>query len=65
MAINGDNKDAKKRGVFTKDQLQDLYKACLTASKDTRLILLILGETGARLAEIVRMRWGDVCLTET
>ncbi|OLS53898.1 hypothetical protein BV392_19200, partial [Rhodovulum sulfidophilum] len=62
LAINGENKDAKKRGVFAEDQLQGFYKACLTASKYTRLILPILGETGARLAEIVGMRWGDVCL---
>lgn len=64
LAISGENKDAKKRGVFTEDQLQDLYKACLTTNKDTRLILPILGETGARLAEIVGMRWADISLAD-
>lgn len=64
LAIRGENKDAKKRGVFTEDQLKDLYKACLTANKDTRLVLPILGETGARLAEIVGLRWADVSLAD-
>lgn len=64
LAIKDENKDAKKRGVFSQDHLSDLYRAALASGRDTRLILPILGETGARLAEIVGMRWADVCLDD-
>ncbi len=60
LPINGENRDAKKRGVFSQNQLSDLYAACLATERDTRLILPILGETGARLAEIVGLRWADI-----
>ncbi len=62
LVIKDENKDVKKRGVFTQDQLEELYGAALASGRDTRLILPILGETGARLAEIVGMRWADVSL---
>ncbi|MDO6588606.1 hypothetical protein Q4543_24540, partial [Salipiger sp. 1_MG-2023] len=47
LPIKGENTDSKKRGVFTDDQLAELYQTCLIADRDTRLILPILGETGA------------------
>ncbi len=64
LVIKDENQDVKKRGVFTQDQLEDLYGAALASERDTRLILPILGETGARLAEIVGLRWADVTLDD-
>ncbi|WP_323764176.1 tyrosine-type recombinase/integrase [Marinovum sp.] len=60
LTIKGENSDTKKRGVFTDAQLAELYGTCLASERDTRLILPILGETGARLAEVVGLRWSDV-----
>lgn len=64
LMIPQEGKDAMKRGVFSEDQLSELYAAAMASGRDTRLILPILGETGARLAEIVGLRWEDVCLKE-
>jgi len=64
LKIQREGSDSTKRGVFTQEQLTALYGACLASGKDTRLILPILGETGARLAEIVGLRWQDVCLEQ-
>ena len=60
LSIPGEGCDTRKRGVFSEDQLRALYSEALTLQKDTRLILPILGETGARLAEIVGLRWADI-----
>ncbi len=64
LMIPREGRDVTKRGVFRDDQLQKLYSAALASGKDTRLILPILGETGARLAEIVGLRWEDVNLDD-
>lgn len=64
LSIPQEGKDATRRAVFSSDQLTSLYNAALASGKDTRLILPILGETGARLAEVVGLRWEDVCLDE-
>ncbi|MDO6458709.1 tyrosine-type recombinase/integrase [Celeribacter halophilus] len=61
LMIPQEGKDAIKRGVFSEDQLSELYASAMASGKDTRLILPVLGETGARLAEIVGLRWEDVC----
>lgn len=63
LTIPSEGKDSLKRGVFTDEQLQQIYEEALGAGRDTWLALPILGETGARLAEIVGLRWEDVCLT--
>lgn len=39
-----------------------VYNEAMASGRDTRLVLPILGETGARLAEIVGLRWSDVDL---
>lgn len=64
LTIPMEGKDATRRGVFSGEQLTALYASALASGKDTRLILPILGETGARLAEVVGLRWEDVCLTQ-
>lgn len=62
IPIPREGHDAKRRGIFSADQLQSIYEEALTSSRDTLLVLPILGETGARLAEIVGLRWADVDL---
>lgn len=62
LTIPHEGQDALRRGVFTDEQLKALYEASMASGRDTRLIFPILGETGARLAEIVGLRWEDVCL---
>ncbi len=62
LPIPREGQDIKVRGTFTVDQLGTIYADALNSMKDTRLILPILGETGARLAEIVGLRWDDVDL---
>jgi integrase len=64
LTIAQEGQDATRRGVFTDEQLKAVYEASVASGMDTRLIFPILGETGARLAEIVGLRWEDVCLTD-
>ncbi|MDK3017923.1 tyrosine-type recombinase/integrase [Pseudodonghicola flavimaris] len=64
LNIPHEGKDASSRAVFSSEQLAALYIEALASGKDTRLVLPILGETGARLAEVVGLRWEDVCLGE-
>jgi integrase len=63
LIIKDEGQDRKKRGVFTKDQLQDGYKEAMASSSPIRLLMPILGETGCRLGEIVGLRLVDVDLT--
>lgn len=60
ISILQEGLDATKRGVFTTDQLRSLYAEAQVLGKDTFQVFPIIGETGARLAEIVGLRWQDV-----
>lgn len=62
LPIPGEGLDRVRRGVFSNDQLRSLYFDVFTQCKEARLVLPILGETGARLGEIVGLRWSDVDL---
>ncbi|SMX24882.1 hypothetical protein [Boseongicola aestuarii] len=53
LTIPGEGQDISKRGVFSETQLVDLYRHAFTKGSDTGLVLPILGETGARVGEIV------------
>lgn len=64
ILIKNEGKDCQRRGTFSDNELRLIYELALTNKTDTQLILPILGETGARLAEIVGLRWDDVCLTD-
>lgn len=64
LRITNEGLDATKRGVFTEEQLRCLYTEVDNSNRDTFLAFPILGETGARLAEVVGLRWQDVDLVE-
>ncbi len=64
LVIPGEGKDVSKRQVFEITELREIYGQAVASARDTRLTLPILGETGARLAEIVGLRWEDVDLDE-
>ncbi|MGO9944861.1 MAG: tyrosine-type recombinase/integrase [Rhodoblastus sp.] len=62
VKIPNEGVDAKKRPVFTPDQLRTVAEACREASDDRRYIAAILMDTGARLGEIIGLRIEDVDL---
>lgn len=62
LVIRAEGQDRKKRGTFTKEQLQDGYAEALGGNSKVRLLMPILGETGCRLGEIVGLRVDDVNL---
>lgn len=62
LTILGEGLDAKKRGTFTHAQLRQAYRVGLDTRNEIKLIVPILGETGARLAEIVGLRLEDIDL---
>ena len=62
LSIPGEGLDTKKRGTFTLAQLQEIYREALGSGNEIKLIVPILGETGARLAEVVGLRLCDVDL---
>jgi integrase len=54
--------DAKKRVPFTTDEINLISDACLKENDDIRWIVALQLATGARLGEIVGLRWEDVVL---
>ncbi|AIU28656.1 recombinase [Pandoraea pnomenusa] len=54
--------DAKKREPFTGAELRTLFDACKTKDDDVRWLTAILGDTGARLAEITGLALDDLVL---
>lgn len=64
LSIAGEGNDALKRGIFTENQLRLVYSRSFEDADEPSLALPILGETGARLAEIVGLRWEDVCFSQ-
>lgn len=59
IIIKGENKDITQREPFSVAELKALYRHSLSFGK-LRLILPILGETGARLSEILGLSKDDV-----
>jgi integrase len=62
LVIRAEGQDRKKRGTFTKEQLQDGYAEALGGNSNVRLLMPILGETGCRLGEVVGLHVDDVDL---
>lgn len=52
--------DAKKKIVFTPQQLQEILDACRRKNDDIRRIVIIQIATGARIAEVVGLRTSDI-----
>ena len=53
LIIKAEGEDSHKRGTFTNEQLKEGYKKALASSRQVKLLIPLLGETGCRLAEIV------------
>lgn len=64
LIIKNEGQDRKKRGTFTKEQLQTGYEESLASHNPIRLLMPILGETGCRLGEIVGLRLVDIDLEQ-
>jgi integrase len=62
VLIQGEGDDAKKRDVFSLDELRQGYKEAFNSGNPIRLLMPLLGETGCRLGEIVGLRLSDVDL---
>ena len=56
LRIPGEGMDAVKRGTFTQSELSSAYEQAFASGSDVALLVPLLGETGARLAEIVGLR---------
>ena len=64
LIIKNEGQDRKKRGTFTKEQLQDGYAEALNSKSAVRVLMPLLGETGCRLGEIVGLRVEDLDLKQ-
>lgn len=62
ILLAGAGEDAKKAKPYSLDELSLLASECLAKADPLRLALLILMETGARLAEVIGMRRSDLVL---
>ena len=62
LIIKAERKDSHKRRTFTNDQLKEGYEKALASGSQIKLLMLLLGETGCRLAEIVGLRLEDIDL---
>ena len=64
VPIAGEGEDAKGREPFTPDELKAVKAACELKDDDIRHIVALQADTGARIAEIVGLRFEDVVLDE-
>jgi integrase len=62
VPIPTEGNDEKKRQPFTDAELATLFAACKTKDDDVRWLIAILGDTGARLAEIAGLTLDDLVL---
>ncbi|SDW73907.1 Phage integrase family protein [Albimonas donghaensis] len=62
LRVPGEGLDAVMRGTFSKAELSRAYAEAFASGSDVALLAPLLGETGARLAEIVGLRWQDIFL---
>lgn len=64
VPIAGEGEDAKGREPFTPEELKAVKAACELKDDDIRHIVALQADTGARIAEIVGLRFEDVVLDE-
>ncbi|WP_150108722.1 MULTISPECIES: tyrosine-type recombinase/integrase [unclassified Methylobacterium] len=62
LKIPREAEDAGGRKPFTSEELRTISAACLQKGDDIRQIMALQADTGARIAEIVGLRVGDVVL---
>ncbi|UXC36635.1 DUF6538 domain-containing protein [Cupriavidus gilardii] len=62
VPIPTEGDDEKKREPFTEGELKTLFAACKAKDDDVRWLVAILGDTGARLAEIAGLSLADIIL---
>ncbi|MBR8303395.1 tyrosine-type recombinase/integrase [Burkholderia dolosa] len=62
VPIPTEGNDEKKRQPFTQDELTALFAACKEKDDDVRWLVAILGDTGARLAEIAGLALDDIVI---
>lgn len=62
IPIPENGKDAKKRQPFSQTELKHLFTSCKEKDDDIRWLIAILGDTGARLAEIAGLAMEDLIL---
>lgn len=62
IPIPKSGEDAGKRQPFTGPELQTLFDACKTQDDDVRWLIAMLGDTGARLAEVAGLALDDLVL---
>ena len=64
LFIKGEGQGAYKRGTFTLDQLKPGYHHALSSGSQVKLLMLLLGETGCGLGEMVELGLDDIDITE-
>lgn len=62
IPIPKSGQDVEKRQPFTETELRTLFDACRAKDDDVRWLTAILGDTGARLAEIAGLALDDLVL---
>ncbi|RYC29834.1 integrase [Lichenibacterium minor] len=62
VKIASEDRDTLKRVPYTSDELCIIAKACRERGDDIRSIIALLSDTGARVAEIVGLRFEDVVM---
>ncbi|MFV8641617.1 DUF6538 domain-containing protein [Ralstonia pseudosolanacearum] len=60
ITIPNNGEDAKKRLSFTDAELQTMFAACRGEDDDVRWALAMIGDTGARLAEVIGLGLEDI-----
>lgn len=62
VPIPTEGADEKKRRPFSEDELKTLFAACKEKDDEVRWLIAILGDTGARLAEVAGLALDDIKL---
>ncbi|UZN49146.1 recombinase [Cupriavidus cauae] len=62
VPIPTEGADEKKRKPFSEDELKTLFAACKEKDDEVRWLIAILGDTGARLAEVAGLALDDIKL---
>jgi integrase len=64
LIIQNEGGDTSKRETFTHQQLKQGYEHAIASGCQIKLLMPLLGETGCRLAKIVRLKLKDIDLEQ-